>query len=1015
MKRTWSSDELIAHFTLLPDETALLGNKTGATRLGFAILLKAFQLESRFPRYKNDVPRVVVDYVARQLRLSPDLYLEYDWQGRSTTYHRGQIREALGFRAGTLDDATAMTAWLVQSVVAHDHDLEHLKLRVYARFAALKIEPLSSDQIERVIRSALHTYADQLSTTTHAKLSAETCQKLDALLRPGAPPPLEASSVAAVNARTPDTTETPPDSDAESETAPQTPAVPYFQTLKSDPGRIGLDSILTEAAKLQNIRALGLPADLFSHIPPNVLRTYHKQALTDTARELRRHPEARRYTLVAAFCWLRQQAITDSLVELLLGIVHRIGAKAERTVTKQLLTDLRQVTGKETILFDIAQASLGNPDGAVKDVVFPVVSEQTLHDVVREYKASGPGYRQSVYTKMRASYRSHYRKMLPQIVTVLDFRSNNTAHRPVIRGLALLKKYADSATHYYPDDEDVPLTGVLRAGWRDIVVEKDEETGSVRISRINYEIAVLQALRDALRCKEIWVVGANRYRNPDDDLPGDFDDERQTYYAALKQPLEAQTFVTELQKSMIAALTALDTGMPKNTKVKLSSRKGGWIGLTPLDALPDPPNLERLKAEIGRRWGLTGLLDILKETDLRINFTDLFKSSAARDGGLDRTTLQRRLLLCLYAIGTNTGLKRVCAGDHGENLSELVYVKRRFIDRDQLRAAIIHVANAIFAARQTAIWGEATTSCASDSKKFGSWDQNLMTEWHARYGGRGIMIYWHVEKKSTCIYSQLKSCSSSEVAAMIEGVLRHCTTMSVDKNYVDTHGQSEVAFAFCYLLGFQLMPRFKNIHSQKLYRPETGKPDAYPNLQHILTRPINWTLIRQQYDQMVKFATALRLGLAETEAILRRFTRNNLSHPTYQALAELGKAVKTIFLCRYLQSEGLRHEVEDGLNVVENWNSANSFIFYGKKSEFASNDLASQELSMLALHLLQNCMVYVNTLMIQRVLAEKAWLDPMKADDFRALTPLIYAHINPYGQFSLNFEQRLALDTQEVA
>jgi TnpA family transposase len=61
----------------------------------------------------------------------------------------------------------------------------------------------------------------------------------------------------------------------------------------------------------------------------------------------------------------------------------------------------------------------------------------------------------------------------------------------------------------------------------------------------------------------------------------------------------------------------------------------------------------------------------------------------------------------------------------------------------------------------------------SDSKKFGAWDQNLMTEWHARYGGPGVMVYWHVEERSVCIYSQLKSCSSSEVAAMIEGVLRH--------------------------------------------------------------------------------------------------------------------------------------------------------------------------------------------------------------------------------------------------
>jgi TnpA family transposase len=95
---------------------------------------------------------------------------------------------------------------------------------------------------------------------------------------------------------------------------------------------------------------------------------------------------------------------------------------------------------------------------------------------------------------------------------------------------------------------------------------------------------------------------------------------------------------------------------------------------------------------------------------------------------------------------------------------------------------------------------------------------------------------------------------------MIEGVLHHCTEMEVDRQYVDSHGQSTVAFAFCRLLGFELLPRLKTIHAQKLYRPETGKADAYKNLQLILTRPIDWELIRRQYDQMIKYPTALRSG-----------------------------------------------------------------------------------------------------------------------------------------------------------
>jgi TnpA family transposase len=138
-------------------------------------------------------------------------------------------------------------------------------------------------------------------------------------------------------------------------------------------------------------------------------------------------------------------------------------------------------------------------------------------------------------------------------------------------------------------------------------------------------------------------------------------------------------------------------------------------------------------------------------------------------------------------------------------------------------------------------------------------------------------------------------------------------------------------------MGFQLLPRLKSIARQKLYRPDVGEPDAYPRLRPVLTRPIRWDLIRQQYDEMIKYAAALRLGTADAESILRRFTRDAPQHPTYQALAELGKAVKTIFLCSYLHLEALRREIHEGLNVIENLNGANGFIFYGKGGEISTN------------------------------------------------------------------------------
>ncbi|RAM49937.1 MAG: Tn3 family transposase [Hapalosiphonaceae cyanobacterium JJU2] len=989
MKRHWEVDELIEHWTLLPSEEALLENKIGANRLGFAVLLKFFQLEGRFPSEKSDVPKPVIVYLAKQLSISWEEYHAYDWQGRSIKYHRAQIRSFLDFREATASDETEMINWLVEQVLAHEQDIEHLSALVFQQFRSIHIEPPTNQQTLRLIRSAIRKYETNFFSNTLQKLSDLTKTQIDALLS--------------------QTTTT----DSEENINPQDSQQSCdFSDLKADPGRVGLESIFTEVAKLQCLQQLELPLNLFSSVSPKVLEIYKLRVAAELPSQLRAHPEAIRYTLMSAFCYKRSQEITDSLIELLLQIVHRLSARAETKIEKELLQDFKRVSGKTGLLYQLAEVSLANPDGIVKDVVYPVVGQQTLIDLVKEFKSTGNAYRQKVYKVMRSSYSSYYRRMVPKILDVLEFRSNNDVHRPVIQALELIKKYADSNQRYYDASEEIPTDGILRSSLREIILEKDVH-GHERINRINYEISVLQALREQLRCKEIWVVGANRYRNPEEDLPADFDSLRETYYQALNKPTDVDVFINSLQQAMHEALSSLDKNIPHNPKVKILQKGKGWISVSPLEAQTESTFISRLKAEIGLRWSTTSLLDILKEADLRIGFTEHFKTVASRET-LDRTTLQKRLLLCLYGLGTNTGLKRLSAAAPDSNYQDLRYVQRRFINKNQLRKAIAEIVNAIFQVRLPQIWGEATTTCASDSKKFGAWDQNLMTEWHIRYGGRGVMIYWHVERKSTCIYSQLKTCSSSEVAAIIEGVLRHCTNMKVEKNFVDSHGQSEVAFAFCHLLGFELLPRLKRIHSQKLYRPEAGNSSAYPNLQLILTRPIKWDLIRQQYDQMVKYTTALRLGTAEPEAILKRFTRANVQHPTYQALCELGKAVKTIFLCQYLQSEALRREINEGLNVIENWNSANSFIFYGKGGEIATNRLEEQELSVLSLHLLQICLVYINTLMIQQVLREPSWMSKMKKEDFRALTPLFYSHVNPYGTFRLDLEERLRIDHESL-
>jgi hypothetical protein len=98
-----------------------------------------------------------------------------------------------------------------------------------------------------------------------------------------------------------------------------------------------------------------------------------------------------RYSLIAAYCWLRAQEITDDLIELLIQIIHRIGASAERRVERELLGTMKRVTGKNTLLCRLAETALANPDGIIREVLFPVIDEQTLADLVKELKSTGAG------------------------------------------------------------------------------------------------------------------------------------------------------------------------------------------------------------------------------------------------------------------------------------------------------------------------------------------------------------------------------------------------------------------------------------------------------------------------------------------------------------------------------------------------------------------------------------------------------------------------------------------------
>jgi TnpA family transposase len=978
-----SLGELIEHWTLVGQEIDLVSAKHTDTRLPFALLLKFYGRHGRFPRSRGELHPDAVEFVARALKADPASVAAYDWSGRSIERHHGQIRRHFGFRACGEAEGQKLAWFLAGDFAQRERRYDMVREQFLGECRVRQMEPPTPDQVDRYVRAALFQGTRLLSARVAGRLSAQTVTRLLALIGAG----------------------TGDDEDPD-----------LLRMIKAAPGPVSLASLLAETGKLTAIGAFDLPGDLFRDVAPRVLKEWRDQAMTESPSHLRDHADDLKVALLAALLFCRRREITDDLVNLLISTVHRIGARAERRVTTELVAAFRRVQGKEGLLFRVADAALARPDDPVRRVVFPVVGEDNLRNLVAEYKSSGPAYRRTVQTTYRASYTNHYRAGLIRLLEVLQFRSEDS-HQPVLEAVQLVRRHAASPQlAYYPEGETVPVHGGLAGDWADLVYRTDGK-GRRRVVRSVYEIRTFEALVDQLRCKGIWVLGAQEFRNPDEDLVTDFAERRIEHYAALRKPLDPRDFITELQGELRRELQALDDAVPGLPWLEIAPRgRHGAIRLTPLDAAPEPANLGRLKKAIAHRWGMLRLIDVLKEAVLRSGCQEVIERAAGRGGRLGPGELLERLLLVIYAYGTGAGIRAVAAADRGADdrgpdEHDLYYARRWYLTTELVEALAVQVANATFAARHKAVWGEGSSAVASDSTHFGAWDQNLFTEWHSRYGGRGVLIYWHIERKSMVIHSQLLSCTASEVAAMIQGAIHHGTEMDVKANYVDTHGQSVVGFGLTRLLGFDLLPRIKRINHIRLYPPARG--EEFPNLSPAMVgRAIDWDLIAAQYDDVIKYATSIKSNAASTAAILRRFHRTNMMHPAYQAMQEIGRAQRTIFVCRYLRDRELQREINAALNVAESWNAGNAVLHYGKGGDIPGNRRDEQELTVLCLRVLQASVSYLNTLLIQDVLDGGAL--KLAAEDQRAITPLFWSHIAPYGEVTLDMTRRISLSNDAI-
>lgn len=186
MRAEWSTEDVVGSWTLVNEDWRLVGNKSGATRLGFALLLKFFELEACFPSSVSDLPPAAVSYVARQVAVEPELLAEYAWYGRAIKRHRVQIGDVFGFREFGKGDEDKLSDWLAAEVCPVELRDGQLHEALLVRCRAERLEP--PGRPDRIIGSARTRFERQFCDLIVSRLPDVCASRLEALVdgdRPG--------------------------------------------------------------------------------------------------------------------------------------------------------------------------------------------------------------------------------------------------------------------------------------------------------------------------------------------------------------------------------------------------------------------------------------------------------------------------------------------------------------------------------------------------------------------------------------------------------------------------------------------------------------------------------------------------------------------------------------------------------------------------------------------------------------------------------------------------------------
>jgi TnpA family transposase len=951
--------DLITYFTLTEqDHTFIKTHRRDAHRLGVALQLCTIRYLGFCPTELAQAPMETVAHLGAQLNVAPSELQHYGARRMTRSAHFQAVLDYLRFRRLQTDDHDPLQLWLTERALEHDKP---------SLLFQMTCEYLKQQQI---LRPGV-TVVERLVAAARTQAHHESLERLSPLLTPERTALLERLLA--------------PDADQG--------AIPLYRLRHH--ADANTPAALVEALdKFRLLQQWGVEQWDLSVINPNRQKWLARLGRKYSAQALRRMGPERRYPTLAALLKQTLIDLTDESID-----IFDVCMASRHKKARQALEDYHQEVAETTQSHSQLLQAIGDvildddvTDERLRQAIFQHIPRGALEAAVKEARGLK---RPTGHLDFLDDHYSYVRQFAPAFLSTLAFLSHQDDN-PVLEAIEVLRRLNASKRRKLPEQAPVAF---VPDNWRRLVMANDPP------DRRPYELCALSTLRDQLRSGDIYAPNSRRYTDPETFLIP------RTTWPTLRQevcqelgldPTGAKR-LSERAQDLRELLPRVDRLLDRPDGIRMEN---GEL-IVPMDEADDlPESAKALADQVGRRLPHVDLTDLLLEVDQWTGFSRHLKHAT---GGQRRDDdLLLHLHAAILAQGTNMGPVEM-ARSANLTYDRLAFASFWHLREETLQDAVNALVNFQYRQPLAQHWGGGTLS-SSDGQRFpvrGKVRNAVSLPRYFGYG-QGITFYTWSSDQFSQYGAKVISSTLRDATYVLDAILDNETELTILEHTTDTAGYTDLVFALFDLLGMQFCPRLRDIGDRQLYKLKTDAT-IYPRLDARLTGRTDLTRLMERWDDLTRVAGSIKRGYVTSSLLVSRLQAYPRQGQLTKLLQEYGRFIKTLFILRYLEDDGLRQRVHAQLNKGEKLHDVRKFLFFAREGVVSQKDEEGQAHQAGCLNLLTNAVVVWNTVYMQAALdALRREGYPVQEEDLAHLWPTRFAHIHRYGKYEFNMAEARA-------